>query len=83
MDIVEFKLLLLTRDIIEIDNFDFENKITECIKPYEDGKKFTDNLYQINDLVQHLIKVKNLEQLKEVQAKVTRIIKQFEDKKLW
>lgn len=83
MDIVEFKLLLLTRNIIEIDNFDFENKITECIKPYEDGKKFTDNLYQINDLVQHLIKVKNLEQLKEVQAKVTRIIKQFEDFKSW
>ena len=83
MDIVEFKLLLLTRDIIEIDNFDFENKITECIEPYEDGKKFTGNLYQINDLVQHLIKVKNLEQLKEVQAKVTRIVKQYEGKKLW
>jgi hypothetical protein len=82
-DIVEFKLLLLTRDIIKIGDFDFENKITEYIKPYEDGKIFTTHLSMISDFIQYLIKEKNIEQLQGVQEKIVAIIKQHENLKLW
>ena len=33
-DLIEFKLLLLTRDIIKMNDFDFENKIMEYIESY-------------------------------------------------
>jgi hypothetical protein len=83
VDILEFKLLLLSRDLITFNDFDFEEKINKFIKPYLDGKFFSLALYQVNNLLEYLVTKKEIVQLKEVQEKVFEIINQHESLKLW
>ena len=83
VDLLEFKLLLLSRDLINFDDFDFEEKINKFIEPYLDGKSFSSALYQVNNLLEYLIKHKNIQKLENIQKEITVIIKQYEGKKLW
>ena len=55
VDLLEFKLLLLSRDLITFDDFDFEEKINKFIEPYFDGKSFSSSLYKVNNLLEYLI----------------------------
>ena len=83
VDILEFKLLLLSRDLITYDDFDFEEKINKFIEPYLDGKSFSSALSQVNNLLEYLVTKKEIGQLKEIQEKVFQIINQHERFKLW
>ena len=83
VDILEFKLLLLSRDLITYDDFDFEEKINKFIEPYLDGKSFSSALSQVNNLLEYLVTKKEIGQLKEIQEKVFQIINQHESFKLW
>lgn len=83
VDLLEFKLLLLSRDLITFDDFDFEEKINKFIEPYLDGKSFSSALYQVNNLLEYLINHKNIQRLENIQKEITVIIKQYEGKKLW
>lgn len=83
VDVLEFKLLLLSRNLISFDDFDFESKIDEYIEPYKDGKSFSSFLYQINDLLKYLIDKKGIKKFKNIQEKITVIIKQYESMRLW
>ena len=83
VDILEFKLLLLSRDLITFNDFDFEEKINKFIEPYLDGKSFSSALSQVNNLLEYLVTKKEIGQLKEIQEKVFQIINQHESFKLW
>mgnify|MGYP000665101366 CR=1 FL=1 len=83
VDLLEFKLLLLSRDLINFDDFDFEEKINKFIEPYLDGKSFSSALSQVNNLLEYLVTKKEIGQLKEIQEKVFQIINQHESFKLW
>ncbi len=83
VDILEFKLLLLSRDLITYDDFDFKEKINKFIEPYLDGKSFSLALSQVNNLLEYLVTKKEIGQLKEIQEKVFQIINQHESLKLW
>ena len=83
VDLLEFKLLLLSRDLITFDDFDFEEKINKFIEPYLDGKSFSSALSQVNNLLEYLVTKKEIGQLKEIQEKVFQIINQHERFKLW
>lgn len=83
VDLLEFKLLLLSRDLITFDDFDFEEKINKFIEPYLDGKSFSSALYQVNNLLEYLINHKNIQKLENIQKEITVIIKQYEGKRLW
>ena len=83
VDLLEFKLLLLSRDLITFDDFDFEEKINKFIEPYFDGKSFSSALSQVNNLLEYLVTKKEIGQLKEIQEKVFQIINQHESFKLW
>ena len=82
-DLIEFQLLLLTRDIIKIDDFDFKNKIMKYIEHYKDGKGSLRFVFQLNDILKYLVIKKEIKQLKEIQEKVVEIINRHESLKLW
>ena len=82
-DLIEFQLLLLTRDIIKIDDFDFKNKILKYIEHYKDGKGSLRFVFQLNDILKYLVIKKEIKQLKEIQEKVVEIINRHESLKLW
>ena len=82
-DLIEFKLLLLTRDIIKMNDFDFENKIMEYIESYRNDKGFLRFVSHLNDILNYLVIKKEIEQLKEIQKKVLEIINQHQSLKLW
>jgi F0F1-type ATP synthase delta subunit len=75
--------LLISRDLITYDDFDFEEKINKFIEPYLDGKSFSSALSQVNNLLEYLVTKKEIGQLKEIQEKVFQIINQHERFKLW
>ena len=83
VDILEFKLLLISRDLITFNDFDFEEKINKFIEPYLDGKSFSSALYQVNNLLEYLVTKKEIGQLKEIQEKIFQIINEHESLKLW
>lgn len=83
VDILEFKLLLLSRDLITFDDFDFEEKINKCIEPYLDGKSFSSALYQVNNLLEYLIQNKQILKFTDTQKKIADIIEQYENLKFW
>jgi len=83
MDLLSFKLLLLTRDFTGIEDFNFENRISEYLEPYRDGKSFSSFLYQIKDLLSYLVEQKQIISLNVVLNNVQEIISQYENLKKW
>ena len=83
VDLLTFKLLLLARDFIGIEDFDFEGSINEYIEPYREGKSFAYFLYQIKSLLSYLIEQKQIISLKVVLNEVQTIISQHEGSKIW
>lgn len=83
VDILEFKLLLLSRNLITFDDFDFKEKINKYLEPFINGKSFSSSIYQINNLLEYLINNKNIQKLENIQKEITVIIKQYEGRKLW
>lgn len=83
VDILEFKLLLLSRDLITFNDFDFEEKINKFIEPYLDGKSFSSALYQVNNLLEYLIQNKQILKFVDTQKKIADIIELNKNLKFW
>lgn len=83
VDLLEFKLLLLSRDLIAFDDFDFEEKINKFIEPYLDGKSFSSALYQVNNLLEYLIQNKQILKFTDTQKKIADIIERYKNLKFW
>ena len=83
VDLLEFKLLLLSRDLITFDDFDFEEKINKFIEPYLDGKSFSSALYQVNNLLEYLIQNKQILKFTDTQKKIADIIERYKNLKFW
>lgn len=83
VDLLEFKLLLLSRDLITFDDFDFEDKINKFIEPYLDGKSFSSALYQVNNLLEYLIQNKQILKFTDTQKKIADIIELNKSLKFW
>ena len=83
VDLLEFKLLLLSRDLITFDDFDFEEKINKFIEPYLDGKSFSSALYQVNNLLEYLIQNKQILKFTDTQKKIADIIELNKNLKFW
>lgn len=83
MDLLEFKLLLMTREFITVDDFDFEDKIHEYIEPYIDGKSFSSFLFRIKDLLSYFVSQKQAVSLSTVLKDIEEIILQHESLKKW
>ena len=83
VDLLEFKLLLLSRDLITFDDFDFEEKINKFIEPYLDGKSFSSALYQVNNLLEYLIQNKQILEFTDIQKKIAEIIERYKNLKFW
>jgi hypothetical protein len=80
---LEFKLLLLSRDLITFNDFDFEEKINKFIEPYLDGKSFSSALYQVNNLLEYLIQNKQILKFTDTQKKIADIIELNKNLKFW
>ena len=83
VDLLEFKLLLLSRDLITFDDFDFEEKINKFIEPYFDGKSFSSSLYKVNNLLEYLIQNKQILEFTDIQKKIAEIIERYKNLKFW
>ena len=83
VDLLEFKLLLLSRDLITFDDFDFEEKINKFIEPYFDGKSFSSSLYKVNNLLEYLIQNKQILKFTDTQKKIADIIELNKSLKFW
>lgn len=79
-----FKLLMLIRDFITINDFEFENEIRKYLNTYKDGKTFSYFTYKLKEMIAHIVKEKNITQFENILDEINEMINNYEkNKKPW
>lgn len=79
-----FKLLMLMRDFITVNDFEFENEISKYLETYKDGKTFSYFSYRLKEMITYLKEEKNIKQFENLLDEINEMINNYEkNKKPW
>lgn len=79
-----FKLLMLIRGFITVNDFEFENEISIYLDTYRDGKTFSYFTYRLREMLTYLKEEKNISQFTSILDEINEMINNYEkNKKPW